>query len=123
MKDDNGIRAGLIPKATKSKVLLTRHLSKYRFFGLIFTFFLSMFLGLVFGSMRYIFVIFSIVVFLVCTAGSPSDPRKSFGGSLIDFLRFVFHKQSYYGSGNKDCANYLREEEKKRETKKKKKVR
>lgn len=121
MKDDNGIRAGLIPKATKSKVLLTRHLSKYRFFGLIFTFFLSMFLGLVFGSMRYIFVIFSIVVFLVCTAGSPSDPRKSFGGSLLDFLRFLAQKKTYYGSGNVDCADYLKKEEDKREAKKRKK--
>ena len=119
MNDD--IRAGLVPKTTKSKDMLTKHLTKYRFFGIIAVFFSSMFIGMAFGSLRYVFVVFCLVIFMICTAGSPSDPRKSFGGSLLDFLRFFAQKKTYYGSGNVDCADYLIKEDDKREAKKRKK--
>ena len=118
MNDD--IRAGLVPKTTKSKVMLTKYLTKYRFFGIIAVFFSSMVIGMAFGSLRYVFVVFCLVIFMICTAGSPSDPRKSFGGSLLDFLRFFAQKKTYYGSGNEDCADYLKKEEDKREAKKRK---
>lgn len=93
MNDD--IRAGLVPKTTKSKVMLTKHLTKYRFLGIIAVFFSSMFIGMAFGSLRYVFVVFCLVIFMICTAGSPSDPRKSFGGSLLDFLRFFCSEKKH----------------------------
>lgn len=89
----NDIRAGLVPKTTKSKVMLTKYLTKYRFLGIIAVFFSSMVIGMAFGSLRYVFVVFCLVIFMICTAGSPSDPRKSFGGSLLDFLRFFAQKK------------------------------
>ena len=116
MNDD--IRAGLVPKTTKSKVMLTKHLTKYRFLGIIAVFFSSMFIGMAFGSLRYVFVVFCLVIFMICTAGSPSDPRKSFGGSLLDFLRFF--AENILRLRNVDCADYLKKEEDKREAKKKK---
>ena len=53
----NDFRAGLVPKTTKSKVMLTKYLTKYRFLGIIAVFFSSMVIGMEFGSLRYVFVV------------------------------------------------------------------
>lgn len=124
MDNNDNISAGIVPKQTKSETRLLRRFSAQRFFGLLFTFLVSMLIGIIIGGMmRYVFVVFCLLEYMICTSNSFSDPKKNFVGGLIDFLRYALHKKTFYGPSNAECQKYLEKEEKKREIKEEKKHR
>ena len=56
--------------------------------------------SVVYGKLLLPFIIYCAVVFLILTAKSPTNPNKSFGKGLIEFLSFSKHIKEFYGSNS-----------------------
>lgn len=109
---------GMVPKKTKSENKVFRGLTAQRFLGLFCVIILSAMIGqLIGGVLKWLFIIFSLAVYFILTAKSPSSPLESFARGLINFITFKFDNKIFIGTTNKDYIEYMTNKEKKNETK------
>ncbi|MFT3950662.1 MAG: hypothetical protein QM689_01640 [Oscillospiraceae bacterium] len=81
---------GLIPKQTKSEIKVVGNFALIRIFGLAFTLMLSSAIGsvAVHKYLQPVFIPFNLIVFLILSKQSPTNPRKSYWRGLASFLLF-----------------------------------
>ncbi|MBR1421917.1 MAG: hypothetical protein IJ571_00545 [Ruminococcus sp.] len=106
-ENNDEIRAGIVPKQTKSEIKLMKGFDAQRFFGLLFTMMIGYLFGIIIGGWwKYLFVLFAVGVFFIATTKSPTDPHKKFYQGLLDFLRFSAAQKTLYGTRNDNYIAY-----------------
>lgn len=112
----NEIKAGLVPKKTKASTTVVKGLNSQRFFGLFIVLVLSNIIGDIIGGwLKILFMGFCIIVFLILTAKSPSNPTKSFYMGLLEFLNFKCGNKVYYSKSSKEYKEYANKKAEKKE--------
>jgi uncharacterized protein YacL len=103
---------GMIPKSTKSDVKIWKGIGLMKFLGIIMTLMISFLIApLLFssGALKIFFIVFCVVVFIICTLKSPTDPNKSFIKGLMDFLKFKVRIKDIYGNNGEEYEAYRKE--------------
>ena len=114
---------GLVPKQTKAEIKVSRGLTLYRMFGLIVTLILSAMVGstFIYSKLLLPFIIFCVVVFLILTSKSPTNPNKSFYKGLIEFLSFKKNIKKFYGANSDEYIRSVEHTQNKKKSKNKEK--
>ena len=103
---------GLVPKTTKSEVKFFGGLTLSKIIGIV----ACGGAGLVFGAalpsaLQILLSVVLVILFFICTAKAPSNPKKTFIKGLFEWLTYLFSKKRYYGTNTEEYSDLERREE------------
>lgn len=107
---------GYIPKTTKQPVKVFMGLSAVRLaLGVITVFFVEMILTEITSSVLIQLSVsgLSLVLYLILSGRSPSNPDKIFALGMIDYFIFLLTPKKLYGNRTTECERYREREEQK----------
>lgn len=105
---------GYIPKTTKQKVKVFMGLSALRLVvGVISVFFAEMILAKISDSVavQLLGSGITLVIYLILSGRSPSNPNKIFALSMLDFFSYFVTPKKIYGPRTEEFARYKEREE------------
>ena len=112
---------GLIPKQIKTENMVYKSFGFNRILGIIAALTVGMFLGnFIYPKIKWLFIVFCVVVFLILSSRSVTNKNKSFFKGLVNFIKFSVGNKIFYGNNTKEyktSKEYFNEKKQKKNRK------